>query len=452
MIAILLFLCVVAVIMVGYPVAFTLAGVSLLFMFFGILTDTFDVTWLHALNPRLFGIVTNDTLIAVPLFVFMGITLQKSRIAENLLNAFADLLVWLRGGLGITVVIIGALLAASTGIVGATVITMGILSLPVMLKRGYHPAVACGTICAAGTLGQVIPPSIVLILLGDTLSSAYQKAQLDMGQFSPDTVSVTDLFAGAILPSMMLVGLYVAYLFAIGVFKPGLAPSSTTAAKRPPLKHIFSVILAPLLLIIGVLGSILSGIATSTEAASVGAVGALLLAAIQKTLPYAVFTECMRSTVRVTCMVFAILIGASFFSLAFRGYGGDDIVHEMLTHLPGGHIGALVIVMLVIFLLGFVLDFIEITLIVVPIVGPVLMKMGFDPVWLGIMLAVNLQTSFLTPPFGFSLFYLRSVAPPEVSTKQIYTGSIPFIFLQLIGLVILSIWPELATWLPDLLF
>ena len=451
MTAVLLFLCIVAVILIGYPVAFTLAGVSLLFMLFGILTGVFDATWLHALNPRLFSIITNETLIAIPLFIFMGIVLQKSRIAENLLNTFADLLVWLRGGLGITVVLIGALLAASTGIVGATVITMGVLSLPVMLKRGYSPAIACGTICAAGTLGQVIPPSIVLILLGDTLSSAYQKAQLDLGQFSPNTVSVADLFAGAIIPGLILVGLYIVYLFSLGLFRPDLMPSGA-ASVRPSTARIVKAALAPLLLVVGVLGSILSGLATSTEAASVGAVGALALAFSQKAISRSIFTDCMRSTTRITCMVFAILIGASFFSLAFRGYGGDDLVHQALMQIPGGHISAFVAVMLVIFLLGFVLDFIEITLIVVPIVGPVLMKMGFDPVWLGIMLAVNLQTSFLTPPFGFSLFYLRSVAPQTVPTRQIYAGSIPFILLQLLGLIVLAIWPELATWLPGALF
>lgn len=453
MIAILLFLCVIALVLIGYPVAWTLAGAALIFMLVGIAFGGFDATWLYALNTRLFGILTNDLLIAVPLFIFMGTILQKSRVAENLLESFVYLFRNFSGGLGITVVLFGALLAASTGVVSATVVTMGLLSLPIMLKHRYHPAVASGTICAAGTLGQIIPPSIVLVLLGDTLSSAYQKAQLDQGIFSPDTISVTDLFAGALIPGLVLVGLYMAYLITLGMLRPHALPPAT--ANNIPSVNIgrrIHAVIAPVLLIIGVLGSILLGIATSTEAAAIGVAGAMAIAASQKALTKAVFAETTQRTARMTCMVFAILIGASFFSLAFRGYGGDDVVHEMLSHIPAGRMGALLAVMLFIFLLGFILDFIEITLIIVPIVGPILMQMGFDPVWLGVMLAINLQTSFLTPPFGFSLFFLRGVAPPEVTTKQIYIGVAPFVGLQIVLLIILIIWPELATWLPDKLF
>ena len=452
MIAAALFICVIALILVGYPVAFTLAGVALLFMLVGVAVGAFEATLFYALNGRLYGILTNQILIAVPLFIFMGSILKQTRMAEDLLESISDLMHHFPGGLGIAVILFGALLAASTGVVGATVIAMGLLALPVMLKRGYDPAVAGGTICAAGTLGQVIPPSIVLILLGDTLSSAYQKAQLDMGVFSPDTVSVTDLFAGALIPGLMLVGMYIIYMIALGIFRPSVVPPNKHCDDHPvDFSRLLKSLLAPMLLIIGVLGSILTGIATSTEAAAVGAVGAGLLAVMQKTLTKTKLASAARDTARITCMVFAILIGASFFSLAFRGYGGDELVHQYLTQLPAGAMGALIVVMLVVFLLGFILDFIEITLIIVPIVGPVLMAMGFDPVWLGVMLAVNLQTSFLTPPCGFSLFYLRGVAPPEVETQKIYAGVVPFVALQIVMLVVLAIWPGLATWLPGVL-
>lgn len=452
MIAALLFFCTIALILAGYPVAFTLAGVALLFMLVGVAGGAFDATWLYALNSRIYGIITNQILVAVPLFIFMGSVLKQTRMAENLLESISELMHRLPGGLGVTAILFGALLAASTGIVGATVITMGLLSLPVMLRRGYSPAVSGGVICAAGTLGQVIPPSIVLILLGDTLSSAYQKAQLDSGQFSPETVSVADLFAGALVPGLVLVGLYLVYMVALGVLRPALVPVSAPgdAAESPGAMRLLQTILPPVALIIGVLGSILFGIATSAEAAAVGAVGACILSA--RKLTKAKLASAARNTMRMTCMVFALIIGASFFSLAFRGYGGEDLIHHFLSQMPAGPLGALIVVMLVVFLLGFILDFIEITLIIVPIVGPVLMGMGFDPVWLGIMFAINLQTSFLTPPFGFSLFYLRGVAPPELGTRQIYAGVTPFIFLQILMLVILAVWPELATWLPDQLF
>jgi len=349
------------------------------------------------------------------------------------------------------------LLAASTGIVGATVVTMGLLSLPTMLRHGYDPRIAAGTICASGTLGQIIPPSIVLVLLGDVLSSAYQQAQLDMGIFSPDTVSVGDLFSGALLPGLLLVGLYLAYLAATAKWRPARMPALAESAMDRETgtslpRQVLQALLPPLLLIIAVLGSILAGYATPTEAASVGAMGAILLAVSRRRFNMAMLREVMRSTTRVTCMVFMILIGASVFSLVFRGFGGDDMVAKLLNNLPGGVFGAMLAVMLLMFLLGFVLDFIEITFVVVPIVGPVLLAMGLDPVWLGIMIALNLQTSFLTPPFGFALFYLRGVAPAGVTTMQIYQGVLPFIVLQLGMLILLAMWPQLATWLPGVIY
>jgi tripartite ATP-independent transporter DctM subunit len=453
----LLFIGVCLLLMAGYPVAFTLAGSALGFAFIGQLAGSFDAAFLDALPNRLYGIMTNITLIAVPLFVFMGVMLERSRVAENLLDTMAALFGRMRGGLGFSVTIVGMLLAASTGIVGATVVTMGLLSLPTMLRHGYDPRIAAGTICASGTLGQIIPPSIVLVLLGDVLSSAYQQAQLDMGIFSPDTVSVGDLFSGALLPGLLLVGLYLAYLAALAAWRPArmpaLAESATDreAGTSLPLQ-VLQALLPPLLLIIAVLGSILAGYATPTEAASVGAMGAILLAVSRRRFNLAMLREVMRSTTRVTCMVFMILIGASVFSLVFRGFGGDDMVAELLNNLPGGVFGAMLAVMLLMFLLGFVLDFIEITFVVVPIVGPVLLTMGLDPVWLGIMIALNLQTSFLTPPFGFALFYLRGVAPAGVTTAQIYQGVLPFIVLQLGMLMLLAMWPQLATWLPGVIY
>jgi tripartite ATP-independent transporter DctM subunit len=344
------------------------------------------------------------------------------------------------------------LLAASTGIVGATVVTMGLLSLPTMLKRGYDPQISTGVICASGTLGQIIPPSIVLVLLGDVLSSAYQQAQLDMGIFSPETISVGDLFVGAVIPGLLLVGLYIMYLLFIAATKPSAMPAIPRDADNSN-KHIIEDVLLsllpPLLLIVIVLGSIIGGLATPTEAAAIGAVGAMLLAASKKQLTKENLTEVVRSTTRVTSMVFMILIGASLFSLVFRGFGGDELVQELLSDLPGGTFTAVFIVMLVMFLLGFVLDFIEITFVVVPIVGPVLLAMGVDPIWLGIMIAINLQTSFLTPPFGFALFYLRGVAPDTIKTTHIYKGVMPFILIQLIAMGLIAYWPLLATWLPS---
>ncbi len=454
--ALLLFVTVVLVLMSGYPVAFTLGGTALAFALIGTLTGNFDAAFMGALPNRLYGIMTNQTLIAVPLFVFMGVMLERARIAENLLDTMAILFGSLRGGLGISVTLVGMLLAASTGIVGATVVTMGLLSLPTMLKRGYSPEIASGTICASGTLGQIIPPSIILVLLGDVLSSAYQQAQLNLGDYTPRTISVGDLFAGALIPGLLLVLMYIIFLAALAWLKPTTMPAIPAAERKlTPWQLIVKIITAlmpPLLLIIAVLGSIVTGVATPTEAAAVGAAGAMLLALGNRQLTMRRLQETMRNTTRITSMVFMIFIGASIFSLVFRGFGGDDAVHQLLTQLPGGALGAMLAVMAVMFLLGFVLDFIEITFVVVPIVGPVLLTLGLDPVWLGIMIAINLQTSYLTPPFGFALFYLRGVAPAAISTAQIYRGVIPFIGIQLCALIILSLWPQLATWLPAVIY
>ncbi len=454
--AIVMFVAVCGVLLAGYPVAFSLAGTALAFAVFGTVTGVFDAAFLEALPNRLYGIMTNVTLIAVPLFVFMGVMLERSRVAESLLDTMALLFGPMRGGLGISVTLVGMLLAASTGIVGATVVTMGLLSLPTMLKRGYDPAVATGTICASGTLGQIIPPSIILVLLGDVLSSAYQQAQLDMGLFSPDTVSVGDLFVGALIPGLLLVALYVVYLVGTAVLKPKAVPAIPAAERNinraELLSRMAKVLMPPLLLIVAVLGSIMLGIATPTEAASVGAVGATALAIAQRQFNMAMLREVMRTTTQVTSMVFLIFIGAAVFSLVFRGFGGDEAVREFLTSLPGGVVGAVVLVMLVMFLLGFILDFIEITFVVVPIVAPILLAMDLDPVWLGVMIAINLQTSFLTPPFGFALFYLRGVAPEQVTTGQIYRGVVPFVAIQLLALGLLALWPSLATWLPGVVY
>ncbi|AGH42579.1 TRAP transporter large permease [Paraglaciecola psychrophila] len=448
--SLLMFLAVCLVLLLGYPVAYSLAGTALIFAGIGAFLGVFDTSYLQAVPSRLFGIVSNQTLIAVPLFVFMGIMLEKSRVAEDLLLAMEQVLGRLKSGLAISVVLVGMLLAASTGIVGATVVTMGLLSLPTMLKKGYSPSFACGAICATGTLGQIIPPSIALVLLGDVLSSAFQQAQLNMGIFSPRSVSVGDLFVGALVPGFLLVAMYLLYVlvFASRQIDPSLEQSDQAPISAGAL---FAALFPPLLLIFMVLGSILGGFATPTEAAGVGAAGALVLALINKKLNLQKLKDVMMSTTKVTSMVFLILIGASIFSLVFRGFGGEELIEELFASLPGGVFSAVLLVMVVIFLLGFILDFIEITFVVVPLVAPVLLAMGVDPIWLGIMIAVNLQTSFLTPPFGFALFYLRGVAPPEVKTSDIYRGVAPFIFIQLLLLACLAIWPNLVTWLPSLL-
>jgi len=450
-----------AVLMFGYPVALSLAGTALAFAGFGYgleslgIDANFDSSYLGAFPNRLYGIMTNSTLLAVPLFVLMGVLLEKSKVAETLLDAMALLFGSLRGGLGISVTLVGMMLAASTGIVGATVVTMGLMSLPTMLKRGYSQSLATGTICATGTLGQIIPPSIALVLLGDVLSSAYQQAQLSMGIFSPKTVSVGDLFMGALVPGLLLVVAYIIYVSLVALFKPSAAPAVDRTELMAEMGHTSGIgllllkgLVPPIVLIVAVLGSILGGFATPTEASAVGAFGAFVLALAYRRLDLATLKEVLRSTTHVTTMVFLILIGAALFSLVFRAYGGEELVKHLFDNMPGGVIGATIIVMLVIFLLGFILDFIEITFVVVPIVGPILLAMGLDPIWLGIMIAINLQTSFLTPPFGFALFYLRGVAPDSVPTSAIYRGVIPFIVLQLGMLIALSFFPQLATWLP----
>ncbi len=444
------FICIA--LMSGFPVAFTLAGVSLLFALIGSLFGAFDPVFLEAVPNRLYGIMTNETLLAVPLFVLMGVTLEKSQIAERLLSAMAATVQHTRGGLGYAVFIVGALMAASTGIVGATVVTMGLLALPTMLKQNYDPRLAAGSICAAGTLGQIIPPSIVLILLGDVISNAFQQAQLRMGLFSSETVSVGELFAAAVIPGLLLVGAYLLYMFCITRFKPERAPLQANDGARPDWIALSKAMLPPLILIVAVLGSILAGIATPTEAAALGALGAFMLALLQKRLTIKITQQVLEESLKVTCMVFLILIGASIFSLVFRGFGGDDVVHSLLSDLPGGKWTALIIVMILMFALGFVLDFIEITFVVVPIVGPVLLAMGFDPLWLGILIAVNLQTSFLTPPFGFALFYLRGVADAQVTTADIYRGVAPFVLIQIAILVLLALFPALSTWLPSQIY
>jgi len=443
------------ILLIGYPVAFALSGSALLFALIGFYTGTFDSVFLEAIPNRIQGILSNQLLIAIPLFVFMGVMLEKSKIAEELLDTMGQVFGGKPGGLGLSVLIVGMLLAASTGIVGATVVTMGLLALPTMLKRGYSPEIATGVICASGTLGQIIPPSIVLVLLGDVISSAYQQAQLDQGIFSPESVTVGDLFLGALIPGMLLVGLYALYIIFIAFIKPAKVPpipEHERKVSRELWMQVLTVLIPPIGLIVLVLGSILGGIATPTEAASVGSVGAIILAKFKKTLNFSVLQKVLRSTTEVTAMVFMILIGASIFSLVFRGFGGDELVRDFLLNLPGGVFGAVFLVMLVMFLLGFFLDFIEITFVVIPIVAPILLSMGIDPIWLGIMIALNLQTSFLTPPFGFSLFYLRGVAPDSVSTQQIYRGVIPFIAIQIVVIAMLAYFPDLATWLPNLVY
>lgn len=519
-----MFLSVCALLLGGFPVAFTLAGTGLFFATIGWFMGVFDFSLFGALPSRIFGnAMTNEVLLAVPLFVFMGVMLERSKVAEELLDSMGMLFGALRGGLGISVSIVGALLAASTGIVGATVVTMGMLSLPTMLKRGYSPKLAAGSICAAGTLGQIIPPSIVLVILGDQISNAYIDAQRELGNWSPEPVSVGDLFAGALLPGLMLVGMYIGYQILQAIINPESSPAIPAEELDVDnlMWRIAKAMVPPVVLIVSVLGSILFGVATPTEAAAVGAVGSLMLAGyrlkecgsraillaagalvvmlwlsntwdlrlasdqgttadtIAKVAAFiatavlawglwvcvkttfdkrvestgvSVLVEVGRATMEISAMVFVILIGASVFSLVFRGFGGDDMVHRILSDLPGGKWGAIAVVMLVMFLLGFILDFIEISFVVVPIVAPVLLMMDVNPVWLGIMMAMNLQTSFLTPPFGFALFYLRGVAPPEVTTGDIYRGVAPFVVIQVIGLLILAAFPAIATWLPTIIF
>jgi len=444
----------VGALLLGYPVAFTLAGVSVIYALVGNLFDVFNWNLFTAVSARNFGTMTNEVLVAVPLFIFMGVMLEKSRVAENLLVSVGQVFGRLPGGLSISVTLVGMLLAASTGIVGATVVAMGMLSLPTMMRANYDPKLACGTICASGTLGQIIPPSVALVLLGEVLAGSYSEAQLKKGNFTPEPFSVIDLFAGAVIPGLVLVGLFLAYQIFVAVFQSKKCPPfyDSTMSGSARWKQVGTALFPPIFLILAVLGSILSGIATTTEGAAFGAVGSMILAAAKNQLKPSVLGEVVRSSLKMTCMVFGILIGASLFALAFRGLGGDQIVIDFFSSLPGGVFTAMLVIMVVIFLLGFIVDFIEIIFIVVPIVAPALFALDVNPIWLGIMFAVNLQTSFLTPPFGWALFYLRSVAPPELKTKDIYLGIIPFVALQLLGLILLAVFPEMATWLPSLLF
>lgn len=439
-----------ALLLMGFPVAFTLAGASLIFSLFAVLIGAFDADFLAALPSRIWSLITNGQLLAIPLFVLMGVLLEKSRLAEDLLVTTSKLLAGVRGGLALAVVGVGVLLAASTGIVGATVVAMGLIALPAMLKEGYDPKLSCGLICASGTLGQIIPPSIVLILLADILSSAYQQAQLKMGNFSPETLSVGDLFAGALIPGALLAVMYALFMIWHARKQPPIAVEDLPP--KPSWQEIMTSLVPPLLLVVLVLGSIIAGYATATESAAVGAMGALLLGLARGRLNWASLQASGLESVKVNSMIFAILIGAIFFSLVFRGLGGDDAVRELLESIPGGVVTVMIVVMLFLFILGFFLDFIEITFVVVPIVAPILLMMGVDPVWLGIMIAINLQTSFLTPPFGFALFYLRGVLPPNIPSSDLYKGVIPFIGLQLFMLLLLSLFPALATWLPKVIY
>jgi tripartite ATP-independent transporter DctM subunit len=445
-----------ALLLVGYPVALTLAGVSLGFALIGAALKVMNLALLGALPARIFGVMGNDVLLAIPLFIFMGVMLERSRIAEDLLETMGRLFGTLPGGLGFSVIIVGVLLAAAKGVVGATTVTMGLIVLPTMLRHGYDKALAAGTVAATATLAQIFPPATVLVLLGDQLSNSYQAAQLARGNFAPQTVSVADLFAGAIIPGLVLVLLYLLYLVGIAIFlpkrSPPIAPDPAAPRGFALARRLIAVLVAPIALILAVLGSILGGIATPTEAASVGAVSAILLAVMRSGTANLLMPVMLRTT-QITSMIFLILIGATLFSLVFRGLGGDVMVERTLTDLPGGAAGATLAVMAALFLLGFVMDAFEIIFVVVPIVAPVLLKMpGVDPVWLGIMMAVNLQTSYMHPPLGPTLFYLRGVAPPEVTTRHIYLGIIPYVLIQLAMLVALWFLPALATWLPHRLY
>jgi TRAP-type mannitol/chloroaromatic compound transport system permease large subunit len=509
LLAILMVVAVCALLMAGYPVALTLGGVSLAFALLGHALGAMDIGLLYALPQRIFGVMTNTVLLAIPLFIFMGVMLERSRIAEDLLETMGRLFGALPGGLGISVVLVGVLLAAAKGVVGATVVTIALITLPAMLRHGYDKRLAAGTVAATATLAQILPPATVLVLLGDQLNNSYQAAQLAKGIFAPDSVSVSDLFASAIVPGLTLVGLYLLFLVVVAIVSPKsmppIPPDGAALRGAALVERLMRALIAPVLLIAVVLGSILIGLATPTEAAAVGAVGAVLLAALRvegahwpvalclgafallmvlravfdlrggvgfalalivmaalalglalalRTVQRAGYlTATVGKTTQMTSMIFTILIGATLFSLVFRGLGGDDMVHRALSNLPGGAAGAILAVMLAMFLLGFVMDAFEIIFVVVPIVAPPLLAMeGVDPVWLGIMMAVNLQTSYMHPPLGPTLFFLRGVAPPEITTRHIYVGIIPFVLIQLAMLVLLWFLPGLATALPHLLY
>ena len=451
--AIVMFLTTLGLLLFGFPVAFTLAGTALLFGFIGDFLEIFNFRMLGFFPQRIFGTMINEPLVAVPLFIFMGIMLEKTKIAAGLLQSIGELFGATKGGLGIGVVIVGMLLAASTGIVGATVVTMGMLSLPSMMKAGYDQKIATGTICAAGTLGQIIPPSIVLVLLATILQGANEEAAMLVGNLAPDPVTAIDLFAGAILPGLMLVVLFIIFIFFYAIINPlSCPPVETTRSRGEIYIEAAKSVIPPITLIVLVLGSILFGIATPTESASVGAVGAAMIALLKGELNFKNLKETAIGTVKLSSFVFVILIGASMFSLVFRAFGGDEMIEHFLGNLPGGLYAALILVMVVIFLLGFFLDYIEIIFVIVPLVGPILIANGADPLWLGILISLNLQTSFLTPPFGFSLFFLRGVAPDNIQTRNMYKGVIPFIGIQILAILIVGFYPEIATWLPDKMF
>ena len=445
----LLFFVICLSLLLGFPVAFTLGGVSILFAFVASIFGVFEINLLETMPNRLFGIMTNATLVAVPLFVFMGVILEKSKVAELLLTSMSNLFSRYKSGLGISILFVGTLLAASTGIVGATVIAMGLISLPAMLARGYSEKASTGLIAATGTLGQIIPPSIALVILGDVLATAYQQSQLKIGNYIAKSLSVGDLFMAAIVPGLILVFLYGLY-FVFSLKKEVLTVDENQ--KHENFFKLISTLIPPFFLIFAVLGSIITGIASPTEAAGIGALGAIIIALIHKKLNLKILKESTTQSAFISSMVFLILIGASIFSLVFRGLGGEELITEIFNAIPGGLFGSMLLVMLLVFVLGFILDFIEITFIVVPIVGPILMAMGADPLWLGVMLAINLQTSFLTPPFGFALFYLRSVTPETISTESMYKGVFPFILIQILVLCLVAYFPFLATLLPELIF
>jgi len=503
----------IGAILLGFPVSSSIAGVAIIFGYLGWAMGVMDITLLGATGQRVFGLLSNTVLIAIPLFVLMGAVLEKSRIAEELLDTMGRLFGQLRGGLGISVVLVGALLAASTGIVGATVVAMGMIALPTMLRAGYDPRVASGIVCTAGTLGQIIPPSTLLIILADVMSNAYQQAQYEQGKFAVEALSVGQFFAAAIMPGLVLVLLYLIYILVRGAMRPQDMPPASLDMPRPERAEVLAAVVPPVLLIIAVLGAILGGVATPTEAASVGAIGALLMAgrrisrrpriilvgaaalvllgvlagafpvrlqrsdlgflsqaaggfyvvltiigaigiayALKAAFREKIIHAAVTSTLTMTAMIFATILAAGMFSLVFIGLGGEERVAEILTEMPGGPTGALLFCMALVFVLGFFLDFVEISVIVLPLIAPTLILMGHDPIWLGVLLAINLQTSFLTPPFGFSLFYLRGAAPKEISTGQIYAGVMPFIGLQILGMALVFFLPQVSTWLPRALF
>ena len=431
----------------GIPVAFVLSGSALLFSFIGIMFGVFDYSYLLAIPNRILGIMSNQNLLAVPLFIFMGLVLEKTKIAEELLMAMNILYKNTDGGFAISVVLVGVLMGASTGIVGASVVTLGLLSLPVMIKNNYPRPLACGVICASGTLGQIIPPSLVLILLADVLSSAYQQAQLNLGIFTPETVTISDLFAGALIPGLPLPVMFIFYIKSLKINNINKDITKDIGENI----NIISSFLPPILLIITVLGSIVLGVATPSEAASLGAIGSLLIAFAKNKLSFNIIRNTSKGTIKLTSMVFLILIGATFFSLVFRGFEGEELIQNLLSHGPENKYLSLIITLVIMFFLGFILDFIEIIFIIIPLFGPVLFSYGFDPIWVGILIAMVLQTSFLTPPFGFSLFYLRGVAPKEIPTKDIYKGVLPFIIIQIIAIGLVFMFPQIALFLPDLL-